>query len=162
MRFVRQFDSPCSAEETLRLIADFQHLKAWDDSVVEVIPLQPVFGLGAAYQVRVAFNGREIPMRYEVTSYVAGHSAVLRGVADNAIAIDRIAVTTQGEGCRVTYDVEIRMAFPYSLFDWLAAFGFRKTIDRAVDGLVRFLSAQYRLRDEATEPAIRQELSGRQ
>lgn len=154
MRFVREFDSPCSAEETLRLIADFQYLTAWDESALSVTPLQSAFGLGAAYSVVVAFNGREIPMRYEVTSYVSGHSAVLRGVAESALAIDRISVMPQGEGCRVTYDVEIRMAFPYSLFDWLAAFGFRKTIDRAVEGLLRFLRAQHRLRDDAAKPAV--------
>jgi hypothetical protein len=159
MRFVRFFESPSSAEHSLRLIADFQHLRAWDESVVEVEPLQEAFGLGAAYRVLVNFNGRMIPMRYEVTSYVPGHSAVLRGVAEKATAIDRIEVTPNATGCDVRYDAEIRMAFPYSLFDWLMAFGFKTTVDRAVAGLSRFLAAQHSLGDEAAEPAVGQDLS---
>ncbi len=160
MRFVRFFESPSSAEQSLHLIADFQHLKAWDESVVEVEPLQETFGLGAAYRVLVNFNGRMIPMRYEVTSYVPGHSAVLRGVADKATAIDRIEVTPNATGCRVRYDAEIRMAFPYSLFDWVMALGFKTTVDRAVAGLSRFLTTHHGLGNEAAEPAVRQNLAG--
>ena len=154
MRFVRFFESPCSAEDSLRLIADFQHLMAWDHSVTSVEPLQADFGLGAAYAVEVNFNGRPIAMRYEVTAYVPGHSAVLRGVAPKAIAIDRIEVSPTEGGCRVRYDAEIQMAFPYSLLDWIMALGFKGTVDRAVAGLAAFLAAQHRFGDHTTEPPI--------
>jgi carbon monoxide dehydrogenase subunit G len=141
MRFERQFYSAKPPEETLRLIADFRNLMSWDDSVQSVIPRDEVFSQGAAYDVRVLFSGNPIEMVYTVTAYEPGVRAVLTGVAAKATAIDRIEVATTDRGTRVDYVAEIRLAFPYNLLDPVLAIGFKKTVDHAVEGLVRFLSA---------------------
>ena len=141
MRFERQFYSAKPHEETLRLIADFRNLMSWDDSVQSVIPRDEVFSQGAEYDVCVLFSGNPIEMVYTVTAYEPGVRAVLTGVAAKATAIDRIEVTTTGTGTRVDYVAEIRLAFPFNLLDPVLAIGFKKTVDHAVEGLVRFLSA---------------------
>jgi carbon monoxide dehydrogenase subunit G len=141
MRFERQFYSAKPPEETLRLIADFRNLMSWDDSVQSVTPRDEVFSQGAEYDVRVLFSGNPIEMVYTVTAYEPGVRAVLTGVAAKATAIDRIEVTATDTGTRVDYVAEIRLAFPYNLLDPVLAIGFKKTVDHAVEGLVRFLSA---------------------
>ena len=141
MRFERQFFSAKPPEETLRLIADFRHLMSWDDSIQSVVPRDEGFGQGAEYDVRVLFSGNPIDMVYTVTIYEPGVRAVLTGVAAKATAIDQIDVTATDQGTRVEYNAEIRLAFPYNLIDPVLAIGFKKTVDRAVEGLIRFLSA---------------------
>ena len=141
MRFERQFFSAKPPEETLRLIADFRHLMSWDDSIQSVVPRDEVFAQGAEYDVRVLFSGNPIDMVYTVTVYEPGVRAVLTGVAAKATAIDQIDVTATDQGARVNYDAEIRLAFPYNLIDPVLAIGFKKTVDHAVEGLTRFLSA---------------------
>jgi carbon monoxide dehydrogenase subunit G len=141
MRFERQFYSAKSPEETLRLIADFRNLMSWDDSVQSVTPRDEVFSQGAEYDVCVLFSGNPIEMVYTVTAYEPGVRAVLTGVAAQATAIDRIEVTATETGTRVDYAAEIRLAFPFNLLDSVLAIGFKKTVDHAVEGLVRFLSA---------------------
>ena len=141
MRFERQFFSAKPPEETLRLIADFRHLMSWDDSIQSVLPRDEVFGQGAEYDVRVLFSGNPIDMVYTVTVYDPGVRAVLTGVAAKATAIDQIDVTATDQGTRVEYNAEIRLAFPYNLIDPVLAIGFKKTVDHAVEGLIRFLSA---------------------
>jgi carbon monoxide dehydrogenase subunit G len=141
MRFERQFFSAKPPEETLRLIADFRHLMSWDDSIQSVVPRDEVFDQGAEYDVRVLFSGNPIDMVYTVTIYEPGIRAVLTGVAAKATAIDQIDVTATDQGTRVEYNAEIRLAFPYNLIDPVLAIGFKKTVDRAVEGLIRFLSA---------------------
>lgn len=141
MRFERRFYSPKPPVEVLRLIADFRHLKSWDASVESVEPLDEVFGQGSEYQVRVLFSGNPIDMRYTVTAYEPGVRAVLTGIADKATAIDTIEVRATDQGTAIDYVAEIRLAFPYNWIDPILAIGFKKTVDHAVDGLRRFLSA---------------------
>jgi len=141
MRFERQFFSAKPPEETLRLIADFRHLMSWDDSIQSVVPRDEVFGQGAEYDVRVLFSGNPIDMVYTVTVYEPGVRAVLTGLAAKATAIDQIGVTATDQGAKVNYNAEIRLAFPYKLIDPVLAIGFKKTVDHAVEGLIRFLSA---------------------
>ena len=141
MRFERQFFSAKPPEETLRLIADFRHLMSWDDSIQSVVPRDEVFDQGAEYDVRVLFSGNPIDMVYTVTIYEPGIRAVLTGVAAKATAIDQIDVTATDQGTRVEYNAEIRLAFPYNLINPVLAIGFKKTVDHAVEGLIRFLSA---------------------
>ncbi len=140
MRFKRRFKSPKSPPEVLRLIADFRYLKSWDDSVESVVAIEEVFGQGAQYKVRVRFGGKLIDMIYTVTSYEPGARALLTGIASNATAIDIIEVRDDSNGTQVDYTAKIQLAFPYNLLDPILALGFRKTVDRAVAGLTRFLS----------------------
>ncbi len=141
MRFERRLYVSKPPEETLRLIADFRNLKAWDDSVQSVLPHDDIFGQGSKYDVRVLFSGNPIDMVYTVTVYEPGVCAVLTGVAPKATAIDRVEVAATEQGTQVDYVAEIRLAFPYNLLDTLLAIGFKKTVDHAVAGLSRFLSA---------------------
>ena len=80
-------------------------------------------------------------MVYTVTVYEPGVRAVLTGAAAKATAIDQIDVTATDQGAQVNYNAEIRLAFPYNLIDPVLAIGFKKTVDHAVEGLIRFLSA---------------------
>ena len=141
MRFERRLYASKPPEETLRLIADFRNLKAWDDSVQSVVARDDVFGQGSKYDVRVLFRGNPIDMVYTVTVYEPGVCAVLTGVAPNATAIDRVKVAPVKQGTQVDYVAEIRLAFPYNLLDPILAIGFKKTVDHAVAGLSRLLSA---------------------
>ncbi|MEC8126082.1 MAG: SRPBCC family protein [Pseudomonadota bacterium] len=141
MRFERRLYASKPPEEALRLIADFRNLKAWDDSVQSVLAHDDIFGQGSKYDVRVLFSGNPIDMVYTVTVYEPGVCAVLTGVALKATAIDRVEVAAIEQGTQIDYVAEIRLAFPYNLLDPLLALGFKKTVDHAVAGLSRFLSA---------------------
>lgn len=141
MKFERQLMANRPPAEVLRLIADFRHLKSWDDSVMSVEALDPVFGEGSRYRVKVRFGGNVIDMVYTVTAYEAGERAVLTGVAPKATAIDVIEVTPTDSGTAVRYTAEIQLAFPYNLLDVVLAKGFAKTVDHAVAGLNRFLAS---------------------
>jgi hypothetical protein len=141
MRFERRLYSPKPPVEVLRLIADFRHLKSWDASVESVEPLDEVFGQGSEYRVCVLFSGNPIEMRYTVTTYEPGVRAVLTGVANKATAIDTIEVRSTDQGTAIDYVAEIRLAFPYHWIDPILAIGFKKTVEHAVEGLRRFLSA---------------------
>jgi hypothetical protein len=140
MRFERRLHSKKPPLEVLRLIADFRHLKSWDDSVIAVEPLDEIFGQGSQYRVKVNFSGNPIDMEYTVTAYEPGVRVVLTGIAPKATAIDIVEVSDDAHGTRIDYTAEIRLAFPYSLLDPILALGFKKTVDHAVDGLRRFLA----------------------
>jgi hypothetical protein len=142
MRFERRFVTPKSPSESLRLIADFRNLKEWDDSVVSVKPMDSSFGQGSRFLVEVLFSGNLIEIEYTVTVYEPGIRAELSGTAAKATATDVIEVSRVSDGTQVDYIAEIRLAFPFSIFDPLLAIGFKKTVDHAVSGLTRFLSAQ--------------------
>ncbi len=156
MRFERQIYSDKAPTAVLRLITDFRYLRSWDDSVVSVESLDEVFGEGSRYRVRVLFSGNPIDMVYTVSMYEAGVRAVISGVAPKARATDTIEVESSGEGTKIKYTAEIDMAFPFNLLDPLLAIGFKKTVDRAVAGLQRFLASQHSLCDESLKPAIGQ------
>ena len=141
MRFEQHIHSEKSPAEVLRLVADFRHLQSWDDSVVSVEPLDEVFGEGSRYRVRVLFSGNPIDMVYTVSIYEAGVRAVVSGVAPKAKATDTVEVESAGEGTIVKYTAEIDLAFPFNLLDPVLAMGFKKTVDRAVAGLQRFLAS---------------------
>ena len=141
MRFERHIFSGKPPTEVLRLVADFRYLQLWDDSVVSVEPLDEFFGEGARYRVRVLFSGNPIDMVYTVSMYEAGVRAVLTGVAPKATATDTVEVESSGEGTIVKYTAEIDLAFPFNLLDPVLAVGFKKTVDRAVAGLQRFLAS---------------------
>ncbi|MBH96262.1 MAG: hypothetical protein CMD87_03275 [Gammaproteobacteria bacterium] len=156
VRFERQIYSDKAPTAVLRLITDFRYLRSWDDSVVSVESLDKVFGEGSRYRVRVLFSGNPIDMVYTVSMYEAGVRAVISGVAPKARATDTIEVESSGEGTKIKYTAEIDMAFPFNLLDPLLAIGFKKTVDRAVAGLQRFLASQHSLCDESLKPAIGQ------
>ncbi len=141
MRFERHIYSGKAPTEVLRLVADFRNLKSWDDSVVSVEPLDEVFGAGSRYRVRVLFSGNPIDMFYTVSMYEAGVRAVVSGVAAKAKATDTIEVESFDEGTIIKYTAKIDMAFPFNLLDPILAIGFKKTVDRAVVGLQRFLAS---------------------
>lgn len=141
MRFERRLTTEKPPREALRLIADFRHLKSWDDSVVTVTPRQTVFEQGAQFDVAVRFSGRVIELCYTLTAYEPGVRAVLTGVAPKATAIDVIEVRREGDVTVIEYSAEIQLAFPYRLFDPLLRRGFENTVNRAVEGLSRFLSS---------------------
>ena len=80
-------------------------------------------------------------MVYTVSVYEAGVRAVVSGVAAKAKATDTIEVESFGEGTIIKYTAKIDMAFPFNLLDPILAIGFKKTVDRAVAGLQRFLAS---------------------
>ena len=105
MRFKRRLYASKPPEETLRLIADFRNLKAWDDSVQSVVARDDIFDQGSQYDVRVLFSGNPIDMVYTVTVYEPVR-AVLTGVALKATAIDRVEVAATEQGTQVDYVAE--------------------------------------------------------
>jgi len=130
--------------EVLRLIADFSasenlgihRLNQWE-------PLDEVFGQGVSVSSFVScLPVIQLRCVYTVTAYEPGVRAVLTGIADKATAIDTIEVRSTDQGTTIDLRfAEIRLAFPYNWIDPILAIGFKKTVDHAVDGLRRFLSA---------------------
>lgn len=136
MRFVKEFDVSASPNDALDYIADFANLMKWDESVtaVEFDP-QQTFGVGARYHVSLLFAGKLNQMEYRVMQYAAGEFAELRGENDASVAIDRITVKSRDQGCRVTYEADIRLHGWIGWLDPLLALLFAPTVNKAVKNM---------------------------
>ncbi len=133
--------SKMDVETAFHYMADFSHSATWDPGVKSASQLSAgEIGLGTKFELVTIFNGREIPLTYEVTDFEPPHRVVLRAESDLIRSIDRVTFTPSAGGTDVTYDADLvtlgwlRFASP------LVSLLFRRIGDRARAGLVRTLN----------------------
>ena len=141
-RYHATIDSHRPALDTFGYLATFSNAAEWDPGVLagEQLDRGPV-GVGTRFRLIVPFLGRRLPLTYQVTEYVPHHEVILDAVSRLLRATDRIVVTEDGAGAKVSYTAEVRLRGPLALVDPLLARGFRAVGDRATAGLARSLSA---------------------
>ncbi len=140
MRFTETFRVARDAHAALDYAADFRNLPDWDPSIRTVDRTAgSVLGENNQFRVHLTFLGFASTMDYVIEAYEPGRYARLRGTTPVVTAIDSITVTPRGKASEVTWDAEIRFAFPLSLLDFAFAAAFRPSVKEAVEGLKRAL-----------------------
>lgn len=145
-RVSKSVSVPKPATEVFAYLADFTNTAEWDPGVVEAKQTSegPV-GLGSTFDLVTLFRGRRVPVTYELTVYEPTSRVVLVGRNKNFTGTDDIGVTPEGEGTRVTWNVQFQMKGPVRLFQPFLRGVFEKLSVEAMEGLRATLSNQERL-----------------
>jgi NAD(P)-dependent dehydrogenase (short-subunit alcohol dehydrogenase family) len=131
-----------SAEETFDYMAEFSNAAEWDPGVAGAERLDdgPV-GLGSVFRLGVRIGSRVTPLDYRVVAYDRPHRVVLLGESDTIRSEDTVTVVPRPEGGSIlTYDADLRLLGPLTLFNPLLPLPFRRIGDRGLGGLRGVLS----------------------
>ena len=101
-------------EQAFDAVADFSSSAAWDPGVEEARRIregdEAAAGVGAIYQLKVTFRGRESEMTYRTTEYRRPSRVVLEGIGPKVAATDTIEFEpVSGGGTRITYVADLRL-----------------------------------------------------
>jgi len=123
-------------DEVFDLIGDFANAEVWDPGVEEsrAITEGPV-RVGSTYELIVVFNGRRLPMTYEVTAYDPPRRVVLRGTGSTVNALDDIRLEATGDGTRILYTADLRLKGILRVAEPLLGSRFREVGRKAMAGM---------------------------
>jgi carbon monoxide dehydrogenase subunit G len=133
-------------EEVFRFVGDFANTERWDPGVASARALTegPV-RVGSRYELTVVFNGRSLPMTYEVTAYDPPNRVELRGSGSAVRARDDIRFEARGEGTRILYLADLRLRGVLRLLEPLFRSRFEGTGRRAIEGMAAALDPSARI-----------------
>jgi len=78
-------------EDVFAFVGDFANTKHWDPGVADSRQVtEGAVTVGTRYAVEVVFNGRRLPMTYEVTEWDPPNRVVLHGEGSTVTAVDDI------------------------------------------------------------------------
>ena len=128
-------------EEVFTFVGDFANAERWDPGVVSARALTdgPV-RVGSRYELIVVFNGRRLPMTYEVTAYDPPHRVELRGTGSTVNALDDIRFDPTERGTRIRYAADLRLRGPARIAEPLLRSRFEEIGRRAMEGMGEALS----------------------
>jgi carbon monoxide dehydrogenase subunit G len=123
-------------EEVFGFVGDFANAERWDPGVAASTALTegPV-RVGSRYALTVVFNGRQLPMTYQVTAYDPPRRVELRGTGSTVKALDDIRFEATGRGTRIRYTADLRLRGPLRLGEPLLRSRFEETGRRAIQGM---------------------------
>lgn len=123
-------------EEVFALVGDFANAERWDPGVASSRALTegPV-RVGSRYSLTVVFNGRRLPMTYEVTAYDPPRRVELRGSGSTVNALDDIRFEPAERGTRIRYTADLRLRGPLRLGEPLLRSKFEEVGRRAMEGM---------------------------
>jgi hypothetical protein len=122
-------------------MAAFENVAAWDPGVAraERVGNGPV-GLGTVFHVVSVFNGREIPLDYEITAFEPPNRVVLKAETPTLRSVDEIKVDATGTSSLMTYNANLTFKGALWFANPILVLSFKKIGDRARDGLRRELN----------------------
>jgi len=138
----KQIDIPQPPERVFDYLAQFDHIREWDPSVLTAQPLnngKPA--AGSRFRLNLMFGLARVPMEYKITSLIPQRELVLEGRAASFTAVDRISFAAITGGTRLRYQADVK--FPKPPNPLLAGLGrrlFRLNAERAVKRLKVVLS----------------------
>lgn len=123
-------------------LADFSHAQEWDPGVQRATRLDdgPV-GLGSRFELVAEFNGRSIPLVYEVTTFEPPHRVGFLARTSLVESDDVISLSPTATGVDVTYRAILRPRGWLRLATPLVNRSFGAIGDRARDSLRRRLNS---------------------
>lgn len=122
-------------------MADFSHAATWDPGVASARRLGDAeIARGTKFELLANFNGRQLPLTYEITVFEPPRRVVLRAETDMVISVDEVTFTPRDGGTDVTYDADLRTKGWFRLAGPVVALMFKKIGDRARVGLQRELN----------------------
>lgn len=141
----KQIDIPLTPERVFNYLAQFDHIREWDPSVLTARPLsagKPA--VGSRFRLTLMFGLTRVPMVYEITSLVPRRELVLEGRASSFTAIDLIQSDPIPGGTRLTYRAEVNFPKPPGpLMSGLGQRLFDYNAKRAVKRLQALLSGSH-------------------
>ena len=140
-RYRTTVSSKWDVESAFRYMSDFSNSATWDPGVASAQKISTgEVGLGTKFQVVANFNGRQLPLTYEVTTFEPPHRLVLRAETPMVRSIDEVTFAATADGTDVTYDAELRTLGWFRLSAPIVALLFKGVGDRARAGLRRELN----------------------
>ena len=126
-----------SQEACFAYFAEFSNVADWDPSINAGRKLSGERDTpGARWEVDVEMAGREVTMPYETIEAVPPRKVVLRSEISALISVDTLTFDpAPGGGTAVTYDAQLTLKGALKLADPLLQLGFKRTGDKARDGL---------------------------
>jgi carbon monoxide dehydrogenase subunit G len=125
-----------SLDEVFGLVGDFANAEVWDPGVEESRAMTegPV-RVGSRYALTVVFNGRRLPMTYEVTAFDPPCRVELAGTGSTVNARDDIRFEATNEGTRILYTADLRLKGVLRAAEPLLRSKFKKVGRRAMEGM---------------------------
>lgn len=130
-------------DEVFGLIGDFANAEVWDPGVEEsrAITEGPV-RVGSRYELTVVFNGRRLPMTYEVTAFDPPRRVELVGTGSTVDARDDIRFEATDGGTRILYTADLRLKGVLRVAEPLLRSKFDQVGRRAMEGMRVALEAK--------------------
>ena len=131
-----------SLDEVFAFVGDFANTKEWDPGVADArMVTEGPIGIGTRYAVDVVFDGRTLPMTYEVTEWDPPNRVVLKGEGSTVTAVDDIRFEATPTGTRISYSADLRLKGLLRFAEPLLKGRFDETGRRAMAGMRRALEA---------------------
>lgn len=140
-RYRTTVSSKWDMETAFRYMSDFSNSASWDPGVSSAQTINAgEVGLGTKFDLVASFNGRSLPLTYEVTAFDPPRRVVLRAESPMVISIDEVTFTPTARGTDVTYDALLRTRGWFRLASPVIVVMFKGIGDRAKMGLERELN----------------------
>ena len=135
-RYHATLETHQNPEEVFAYLSDFSTSEEWDPGVVEAERLGdgPVRE-GTQFRLVADFMGRKSPLTYRVLEYDPPRAVTFLGENRTVTSRDRIVFEPIRHGTRVTYDAHLELRGALRIIDPLLGPAFKRTGDRALDGL---------------------------
>ena len=122
-------------------MANFANAQIWDPGVDRAHQLgNQEISLGTQFELVASFNGRQLPLTYEITVFEPPHRVVLRAETNMVLSVDEITFDPRGDCTDVTYDADLRTRGWFKVAAPVVALMFNGIGDRARVGLERELN----------------------
>ena len=140
----KQIQVPAPIEEAFAYVADFATTAEWDPGIAEARRVdEGELGVGARFEVVADFNGRRLPLTYEITAFEPPTRVVLVGEGSTFSGTDEITlIPAAGGGTRITYEADINLKGLGMLAQPFMKGRFEQMGDDAVRGLERVLTGR--------------------
>jgi dehydrogenase/reductase SDR family member 12 len=127
-------------EDVFAFVGDFANTKDWDPGVAGATKVTdgPI-EVGTRYAVDVVFNGRTLPMTYEVTAWDPPNHVALMGEGSTVRAVDDIRFEATETGTRIRYSADLRLKGVLRLVEPFLGKRFDETGKAAMAGMRRAL-----------------------
>lgn len=142
-RYTATVETDWDPATAFEYLAEFSNVSDWDPSIPEARSLSPdPLATGARFEVDIEMLGRTTTMPYETKELERPRRVVLRSETGALISVDTLTFDPRPDGgTDVTYDADLTLKGALKLFDPLLSLGFKRTGDKARDGLAERLSA---------------------
>ena len=139
--FRTTIESGLAAGEAFALMAKFERVPEWDETIVEASRVtEGETGPGNRFRVVSRFGGRNVELVYEVVRFEPEQLIVLEARNPSFVAKDTITVEPRGAGSAVTYDAILELAGWRAALDRVFQRMFTGLGRKAEVGLRRFLN----------------------
>jgi uncharacterized protein YndB with AHSA1/START domain len=144
-RFSGTVNSPNSADEVWRYLADLRSIREWDPSVEDARLIEGEPGTaGARYELDVRFVGRTVTLAYETKEADPPHRVTFEAEKDGMSILDEAVVVPAVAGSRATWTGTLRLSGARRVLDPVLQIAFGRLGKRAENGLRERLNARDR------------------